>query len=98
MIGAAVGRFNYANSATTTVSGNSPTIAPPNDTYGPITDTQTSSKSNAIAAGLVLGLGMDVALLPNVFLRGEWEFVAFAQVEGIRASLNTARVALGVRF
>lgn len=98
VIGGAVGRFNYANSATTITSGNSPSIAPPNNTYGPVTDTQSDSKDNAIVGGFVVGLGMDVALLPNVFLRGEWEFVAFAPVGGIRANLNTARVGLGVRF
>jgi outer membrane immunogenic protein len=58
----------------------------------------TGSKGDAYAAGFVAGLGMDVALLPNVFLRGEWEFVAFAPVGGIRANTNTGRVGLGVRF
>ena len=41
---------------------------------------------------------MDVALLPNVFLRGEWEYVGFAQVNGIRSSINTGRVGIGMRF
>ena len=44
------------------------------------------------------GLGMDVALLPNMFLRGEWEFVAFAAVGGIRSNINTGRVGVGVKF
>jgi opacity protein-like surface antigen len=96
IVGAAVGRFNYATTATTTVSGTSTTATPA--TYGPNTDTQSNSKDNAIVAGFVVGLGMDVALLPNVFLRGEWEFVAFAPVGGIRATINTGRVGIGVRF
>jgi outer membrane immunogenic protein len=58
----------------------------------------SNSKNNAIVAGFVGGLGMDVALLPNVFLRGEWEFVAFAPVSGIRANLNTVRVGIAVKF
>ena len=42
--------------------------------------------------------GMDVAVFQNVFLRGEWEFVAFAQFAGLRASMNTGRVAIGMKF
>ncbi len=41
---------------------------------------------------------MDVALLPNVFVRGEWEYIAFAPVGGIRSNINTGRVGLGVKF
>jgi len=96
VLGAAVGRFNYATTATTTVSGASPTATPA--TYGPVTDVQSSGKDNAIVAGFVFGLGMDVAILPNMFLRGEWEFVAFAPVGGIRANINTGRVGIGVKF
>jgi outer membrane immunogenic protein len=98
MVGGAVGRFNYSTTATTTVSGNSPTIPPPNNVYGPTTDTQSNSKNNAITGGFLFGLGMDVAITPNVFLRGEWEYIGFAQLGGIRASLNTGRVGIGVRF
>jgi outer membrane immunogenic protein len=98
VLGAAVGRFNYATTATTTVSGNSPTILPPNNTYGPVTDVQTNAKNGAITAGFVVGLGMDVAITPNVFLRGEWEYVGFAPISGIRTGINTGRVGVGLRF
>jgi outer membrane immunogenic protein len=57
-----------------------------------------NSRDNAYAIGFVGGLGMDVALLPNVFLRGEWEYIAFSPVGGIRSSLNTGRVGIGVLF
>jgi opacity protein-like surface antigen len=94
MLGAAVGRFNYTTSATVTdvwtPAGGGTT------TFGPTT--QTDQKDNAFSAGFLVGLGMDVALLPNVFLRGEWEFIAFAPVGGIRSQLNTGRVGVGVRF
>lgn len=94
ILGAAVGRFNYATSSTVTdvwtPSGGGAT------TFGPVTE--TDAKNNAVVAGFVTGLGMDVSLLPNVFLRGEWEFVAFAPVNGIRAQINTGRAGLGVRF
>jgi outer membrane immunogenic protein len=56
------------------------------------------SRDNAINGGVTAGLGVDVAILPNVFLRGEWEYIAFGQVSGVRVSTNTARVGVGVRF
>lgn len=96
MVGGAVGRFNYANTATVHYVGTPPlgsAILP-----WDITDTQSDSKNNAIIGGVAAGLGLDVALTPNVFLRGEWEFVAFGPVGGIRSNINTARVGLGVRF
>lgn len=98
VVGVAVGRFNYTTTATTTVSGNSPTIAAPNNVYGPNTNTQSNARNNAFSAGPLFGLGIDVAILPNVFLRAEWEYAAFAPVGGIRAGLNTGRVGVGMRF
>lgn len=60
--------------------------------------TTASSRNNAFSAGFTAGLGIDVALMPNVFLRGEWEYIAFSPLGGIRSSTNTARVGVGVRF
>jgi outer membrane immunogenic protein len=98
-IGGAVGRFNYATSATVTASGTDVSLPflnrPP---YGPTTLTRSESKDGAITGGFVFGLGTDVALTPNIFLRAEWEMVAFSEVHGIRSSVNTARVSLGMRF
>jgi opacity protein-like surface antigen len=96
MIGAAVGRFNYSTTSTVHASGQdvSGGGGQPFDNTNSLTD----SKNNAYAAGFVAGLGVDVAVLPNVFLRAEWEYVAFAPVDGIRATLNTGRVGAGLRF
>jgi hypothetical protein len=33
-----------------------------------------------------------------VFLRGEYEYIAFSPVGVIRSNTNTARVGIGVRF
>ncbi len=95
-IGAAVGRFDYATTATVTDIGTPPVgsaILP----FATL-DSLSDSKNGAIVAGFSTGLGMDVSLLPNVFLRGEWEFVAFTPVGGIRSNINTARVGVGARF
>ena len=86
-VGAAVGRFNYSSNMYLSVSGA--------DTG---TFTQTETQNDAIIAGVTAGLGADVALTPNVFLRGEWEFIAFAQYKGIRVNTNTARAGIAIRF
>ncbi|MEJ2375620.1 MAG: outer membrane beta-barrel protein [Pseudolabrys sp.] len=57
-----------------------------------------TGQDNTFPVGLVLGLGMDVSVLPNVFLRGEWEQVIFSPEGGIRSNINTARVGIGFRF
>jgi len=94
LFGGAVGRFNYTNSSTVTVL-QTPTVGPPS-TFGPVT--QTDSQSNKFGYGYLWGFGMDVAITPNMFLRGEWEYIAFSKVGDISSSLNTVRVGLGVRF
>lgn len=96
VLGAAVGRFNYANTARVIASGTD--VSGGGGSPYSLDQTQTDSKNNAFAAGFVTGLGVDVAVLPNVFLRAEWEYTIFAPVGGIRTQLNTGRVGIGVRF
>lgn len=96
VLGVAVGRFNYTKTARVIASGTD--VSGGGGSPYSLDQTLSDNKDNAFVAGFVTGLGMDVALLPNVFLRGEWEFVAFAPVGGIRSQLNTGRVGLGVRF
>ena len=93
-IGAAVGRFDYLNSAT--VVDNWTDTAGGNFTYAP--GTQTEGKNGAFVAGGTVALGVDALVLPNVFVRAEWEYTLFAPIGGIRAQLNTGRVAAGVKF
>jgi hypothetical protein len=35
---------------------------------------------------------------PKVFMRGEYEFIAFQQVFGIKSQIQTGRVAVGYKF
>lgn len=91
--GGAVGRFNYSNSATVTDIQTVGGVVQP-----AFIQSGSDSKNGAIVAGFTGGLGMDVALLPNVFLRAEWEFVGFGKIGGILSNMNTGRVGLGARF
>ena len=92
-VGGAVGRFNYAVNATVTDVVSIGGVPQP-----PVVFSGSNAKDNAIVGGFTLGLGLDVAILPNVFLRGEWEYVGFAQVNGIRSTINSGKIGLGVRF
>ena len=64
----------------------------------PFTFTKAEAKQNAWIFGWTVGVGLDYLVLPNVFLRGEYEYVSFAGVSGTKASINTARVGAGYRF
>jgi outer membrane immunogenic protein len=59
---------------------------------------QTNAQSNALAYGVAAGVGMDVGILPNLFLRGELEYVYLAPVNGIQLSWGTARIGAGLKF
>lgn len=103
VVGAAVGRFNY--STTVTVSDfmtQLPLIpSPPGGALGFANLTPssvTAGKDNAIVGGVVAGFGADWAITPGVFLRAEWEFIAFSSVNGARNNLNTGNVGIGLRF
>lgn len=67
-------------------------------TFAPFDQSRTDAKSNAIAYGATAGLGLEVALLPNVFLRAEWEYVYFAPIHDIQVSINSGHVGLGLKF
>jgi outer membrane immunogenic protein len=94
IFGGAVGRFNYSTRSTVTDVQTAP--GPVVSTFGPVT--QTDSQDNKFGYGWVWGLGMDVAITPNVFLRGEWEYISFNKISGILNTVNSGRVGLGVRF
>jgi outer membrane immunogenic protein len=63
-----------------------------------VDETASDSRTGVFAYGAAAGLGVDVALWRNVFLRGEWEFVQFVPVQGLHIHINTIRTALGLKF
>jgi opacity protein-like surface antigen len=101
--GVAVGRADISRSAQVSGAENPPTGYPfvPCD---PLTNcvefsfSSASSRKAAFIYGWSAGVGVDVLLMPNLFLRGEYEYVQFAKIQGMKASLNTARVGAGLKF
>jgi len=60
--------------------------------------TTNTGKTNAFNGGFVTGLGVDRLITPGVFVRAEWEYTAFASLNGTQARLNTGNLAIGVKF
>jgi opacity protein-like surface antigen len=63
-----------------------------------IIQTASVGKNNAIVGGVAAGLGVDWAITPGMFMRVEWEYVAFSPVNGSRNNINTANLGVGMRF
>ncbi|HTZ02219.1 MAG TPA: outer membrane beta-barrel protein [Xanthobacteraceae bacterium] len=99
--------WETATSAPQTVIVGTQTITiPASDPVIPCTGTETcafysagnSQTGNAWLYGIDAGVGVDVAVMRNVFLRGEFEYVHFFPVKGITMDLATARAGVGVKF
>lgn len=60
--------------------------------------TAGESRKNNFIAGYTAGLGTEVMLGGNLFLRAEWEYIKFSPIKDIKASINTGRLGLGYKF
>jgi opacity protein-like surface antigen len=92
--GLALGRASYGTTATVAWSqpyGGTGT----NPWAGGGSMSTSDGKSNSLIYGWSAGIGMDVALTQNIFLRGEYEFIQFSQS---KLNLNNARAGLGIKF
>jgi len=99
-VGLAVGRASISRSAHVFGQEN------PNVPCGPPAvnncvafDLSTSEvKEGAFLYGWSVAGGLDVMVMPNVFLRGEFEYINFAKAQGILAQIGTARIGAGYKF
>jgi opacity protein-like surface antigen len=60
--------------------------------------TQIDAQNGVFAYGWTLGLGVDMALMQNLFVRAEWEWVQFAPIKDMNVHTNTVRAAVAVKF
>jgi outer membrane immunogenic protein len=96
-VGFVVGRGDYSVSATTDATCTIPNSTLTSECLGfPITS--SAGQSNALLYGFSVGGGLDWALTPNIFLRGEFEFVQFAPISNILVSIVDARAGVGLKF
>jgi opacity protein-like surface antigen len=104
--GVAAGRGNYA--VTTLAYGQQsapPSPATPSLPCTPAPGTcldyyvpNATSGNSVLLYGFSVGGGLEVALTPNIFVRGEYEFIQFAEVADIAAKISTVRVGAGLKF
>ena len=101
-IGLALGQADMHVSTTVSGEQNPPTTgicsAFNNPPCVPFSFSATSGRDSQVLVGFDIGLGLDVALTPNIFLRGEYEYVQFAPVSGILVDVNSVRAGAGFKF
>ena len=91
-VGLAVGRADVTRSVTLTSRD------PTNSAIILFQDTASESKAGALAYGYSAGVGLDMALMQNVFVRAEYEYVKFGWFNDINLHIHSARVGAGVKF
>ncbi len=101
-VGLAVGRADITRFASVDVF-KSITPPPPSSpgSFLPVPlsrNPQSQSQGGLIAYGFTAGLGVEVALMQNLFVRAEWEFIEFPNIADFRVSVNSARVGVGLKF
>lgn len=57
-----------------------------------------SVNKSGFVPGLALGLGADWALLPNLFLRAEYQYVAFSGFKGVDTTANLVRAGIAFKY
>ncbi|MBX6328043.1 MAG: porin family protein [Pseudolabrys sp.] len=96
LIGFVVGRADIATSATITDTQTDNSASPP--TVTTVVNQASDNRSDKFIYGYSIGAGLDVALAPNVFVRGEYERIQFFGLGGLSLYLNNIRGGLAVRF
>jgi outer membrane immunogenic protein len=100
-LGVAVARADVNRSATVSwTRTDTPDPGLPDLSVGPpgVVRTQSDIQNGGFYFGYAAGIGMDVFVMPNAFLRGEWEFVQVPNVKGMAVNMNNLRLAVGVKF
>ncbi|MBI3435153.1 MAG: porin family protein, partial [Proteobacteria bacterium] len=94
--GLAVARADVRRSATVALTATD-LVAP----FGPnlaLNQTQSETATGVFAYGWALGTGVEWAVMQNIFLRAEYEYVRFAAFKDTRVQISTGRVGAGVKF
>jgi outer membrane immunogenic protein len=99
--GFAMGQAEFSVSSSGYAEGNAPASGPCSGANTPPCYLVTWNKTNgqtSLLYGFTVGGGLDVAVTPNIFLRGEFEYTQFAPVNDIVLWVASARAGVGVRF
>jgi opacity protein-like surface antigen len=93
MVGLALGRADVIKSVEIDLL-QTPEVGPP----VPVFLTDSITKTGVFSVGYMLGAGVDIGLMPGVFLRAEYEYVQFANFSGVSTQIQTGRVGAAIKF
>ena len=96
-VGAALGRADVSRSVAVNLAATDVTNIPPLPDVG-LVASENENKRNAMIFGVTAGVGLDVAITPNIFLRAEYEFVHFLPFKGMTLDIHTGRVGAALKF
>jgi outer membrane immunogenic protein len=85
-LGVAIGRMDIGRSVVVTPSGAAALPA------------VSENLLNQFGYGWAAGLGVDVCLLANLFMRAEYEYVQFPDFQGLNAHIHNVRVGAALKF
>ena len=94
-VGFAVGRADRTSTATVDLTAIDISGAGRPDLA--LNETRTEAKKDIFTFGYAAGVGVDIMLMQNIFVRGEFERMEFT-TNGVRAGINSARAGLGLKF
>jgi outer membrane immunogenic protein len=94
-VGMAVGRAGYNVSTASSLTN---TSCDPTTNICTFNSQNSGGESNALIWGWTAGAGLDWMLTPNIFVRGEFEFVQFAPINNISATIESGRLGGGFKF
>lgn len=103
-IGVVVGRADVNRSSLVFGQENpsAPPVVPCNFTLSPtcvdFSYPNSQTQANVLLYGGSAGVGLDYAVTQNIFLRGEFEYVRFAELDDILVTLTSARIGAGFKF
>ncbi len=93
--GLAIGRMDINRTAVITPSA---TSGSPVGVVVPAAYTVTENLNNQLGYGYAAGVGVDLCLMANLFLRAEYEYVQFMDFQGLNAHLHNARIGAALKF
>lgn len=94
-VGLAVGRAEIDRSATVTLVP-PPGVPAGSPVLGPVT--LATSQTGQFTYGWTMGVGLDIALMSNFFVRAEYEYVQFGDFQQVNLHMHNARVAAAFKF
>lgn len=98
-VGFAVGRGDYTRSASVSFpvpDDLNPSAGRPLPPAFAVAKTEV--KNGVFTTGYSLAGGVDIGLMPGVFIRGEYEFIQLSNIGGLPISINSFRTAAAFKF